>query len=204
MSRRSRRATPTLVSELNVLSTTPPVFRFLILVRTTACPLPGLWCWNSTTSKRPSGRWTTMPRRRSFVFVVSATRKLRSPRQVRQVLVPVARHDEKVLDAHAADAGQVHAGLDGDHHARLERPLRPRRKRRSLVDVETDTVAGRVHEMLRKAVALEGLARRSIDGHALGPRLHGGARRFERADDGVVHLHDLRRSLRSEPRACGV
>src|SRR2546425_12433765 len=119
MSRRSRRTISTFVSELKVLSTTPPDLRFRIFVRTTACPLPGLWCWNSMTSKRPSGSATTIPRRRSLVLVVSATRKLRSSRKVRQVLIPVVGHDEEILDAHAADAGQVHAGLDGDHHSGL-------------------------------------------------------------------------------------
>src|SRR5437660_513672 len=125
MSRRSRRATPTLVSELNVLSTTPPVFRLLILVRTTACPLPGLWCWNSTTSKRPSGRWTTRPRRRSFVAVGS--------RVVDQETVPIdlrvgrrgarlrrigARGDDG-LEGHGLGPRRPHGPLDSEREIEL-------------------------------------------------------------------------------------
>ena len=47
MSRRSMVAVSTLVSALNVLSTTLPDMTLFSLVRTKAGPLPGLTCWNS-------------------------------------------------------------------------------------------------------------------------------------------------------------
>src|SRR5581483_12335120 len=197
MSRRSSRATPTFVSELKVLSTTPPVLRFLILVRTTACPLPGLWCWNSMTSKSPSGRWTTMPRRRSLVFVCSA---IRSSRESRQVLIPDLGHDEEILDAHAADAGQVHTGLDRDEHSRFEHRVRSRCERGALVYVEADTVSRGMHEVVGVAVGFERLPRGGVDVGARDTGLHGFAARFERADDRVVHLSNLVGRVRPDPR----
>src|SRR5262245_54073850 len=67
MSRLSTEATSTLTSALNVLSTTLPDSTFLSLVRTTAPPLPGLWCWNHTTDHSCPSRLSTMPFLRSLV-----------------------------------------------------------------------------------------------------------------------------------------
>src|SRR5919202_6939401 len=67
MSRRSTLAVSTLVSELNVRSTTFPDRTCLSLVRTTVLPLPGLWCWNQTTDQSWPSRSSTMPFFRSFV-----------------------------------------------------------------------------------------------------------------------------------------
>src|SRR3954453_8298512 len=67
MSRRSTLAVSTLVSELNVRSTTLPDRTCLSLVRTTVLPLPGLWCWNQTTDHSWPFKSRTMPFFRSFV-----------------------------------------------------------------------------------------------------------------------------------------
>src|SRR5262245_46829012 len=67
MSRLSTLATSTLTSALKVLSTTLPDSTFFSLVRTTAPPLPGLWCWNHTTDHNCPSRLSTMPFFRSLV-----------------------------------------------------------------------------------------------------------------------------------------
>src|SRR4051794_31474534 len=76
MSRRSTLAVSTLVSELNVRSTTLPDSTCFNLVRTTVLPLPGLWCWNQTTDHSWPSRSRTIPFFRSFV---DATRCHLSP-----------------------------------------------------------------------------------------------------------------------------
>src|SRR5688500_5168332 len=65
------------------------------------------------------------------------------------------RDDQRVLDADAADAGEVDARLDGDRHARLQcngrrgadLPTRTvRTQERLLVDLQPDAVSGAVDE----------------------------------------------------------
>src|SRR6185436_4590378 len=70
--RLSTLATSTLTSALNVLSTVLPDSTFLSLVRTTAPPLPGLWCWNQMTCQSWPSRLRTMPFFRSFVVAMGA------------------------------------------------------------------------------------------------------------------------------------
>src|SRR6188472_3848892 len=64
-------ATSTLTSALNVLSTVLPDSTFFSLERTTAPPLPGLWCWNQMTCQSWPSRLSTMPFLRSFVVAMS-------------------------------------------------------------------------------------------------------------------------------------
>src|SRR5262245_50189194 len=70
MLRLSTLAVSTLTSALKVLSTILPDVTFLSLVRTTAPPLPGLWCWNHTTDHSCPSRLSTMPFLRSFVVAI--------------------------------------------------------------------------------------------------------------------------------------
>ena len=72
MVRLSTFATSTLTSALKVLSTVLPDSTFFSLVRTTAPPLPGLWCWNHTTCQSWPSRLSTMPFLRSFVVAMRA------------------------------------------------------------------------------------------------------------------------------------
>src|SRR3954462_8474236 len=62
----------TLTSALNVLSTVLPELMLFSLVRTTAPPLPGLWCWNQMTCQSWPSRLSTMPFFRSFVVAMRA------------------------------------------------------------------------------------------------------------------------------------
>src|SRR3954452_14707340 len=71
MVRLSTFATSTFTSALNVLSTTLPDSTFLSFVRTTAPPLPGLWCWNQTTDHSWPSRFRTMPFLRSLVVATA-------------------------------------------------------------------------------------------------------------------------------------
>src|SRR4051794_2576860 len=116
-------ASGTFSSARNVRSSTAPVRKFFSFVRTNAPPLPGFTCWNSTTVIRPSGRFRAMPFFRSLVetlTLLSSGGGLRRGGSHDQVLGElreghgrVVGDHEGVLDAHAADAGEVHAGLDG-------------------------------------------------------------------------------------------
>src|SRR3954471_7283160 len=162
MSRLSTVAVSTLVPALNVRSTTLPESTFLSLVRTKAPPLPGLTCWNSTTDHSCPSRLSTSPFLRSFVVATVASpsshvllrrsapsedqQVLRGCRQqFRRVDLEVA-HDEGVLDADATAAGQVDPGLDGHRRAGRQSTGRPDAQHRSLVDLQTDSVAEPVRE----------------------------------------------------------
>src|SRR3954462_6250502 len=70
MVRLSTLATSTLTSALKVLSTVLPDSTFFSLERTTAPPLPGLWCWNQMTCQSWPSRLSTMPFFRSFVVAM--------------------------------------------------------------------------------------------------------------------------------------
>src|SRR6187549_111352 len=74
--RLSTLATSTLTSALNVLSTVLPDSTFFSLERTTAPPLPGLWCWNQMTCQSWPSRLSTMPFLRSFVVAMRALVRL--------------------------------------------------------------------------------------------------------------------------------
>src|SRR6478735_5537585 len=65
-------ATSTLTSALKVLSTVLPDSTFFSLLRTTAPPLPGLWCWNQMTCQSWPSRLSTMPFFRSLVVAMRA------------------------------------------------------------------------------------------------------------------------------------
>src|SRR5215216_898732 len=71
MVRLSTFATSTLTSALKVLSTVLPDSTFFSFERTTAPPLPGLWCWNQMTCQSWPSRLSTMPFFRSFVVAMS-------------------------------------------------------------------------------------------------------------------------------------
>src|SRR4029453_12129441 len=114
-------------SARKVRSSTAPVRKFLSLVRTNAPPLPGFTCWNSTTVMSPSGRFRAMPFFRSLVETLTARSLARAGqpglddqllRELGEGHGTVARHHEGVLDAHATDAGEVHAGFDRHHVTR--------------------------------------------------------------------------------------
>src|SRR4051794_21641556 len=70
MVRLSTLATSTFTSALKVLSTVLPDSTFFSLERTTAPPLPGLWCWNQMTCQSWPSRLSTMPFFRSFVVAM--------------------------------------------------------------------------------------------------------------------------------------
>src|SRR6266436_7592253 len=109
-------ASRTFSSARKVRSSTAPPATFLSLVRTNAPPLPGFTCWNSTTVTRPSdGRFSAMP------FLKSLEEMLKGPRSQDEFLRKfgegigaVGGDDHRVLDAHAAHTGEIHAGLDRD------------------------------------------------------------------------------------------
>src|SRR4051812_16516652 len=77
MVRLSTLATSTLTSALKVLSTVLPDSTFFSLERTTAPPLPGLWCWNQMTCQSWPSRLSTMPFFRSFVVAMRAVQPSR-------------------------------------------------------------------------------------------------------------------------------
>jgi hypothetical protein len=66
-------AVSTFTSALKVLSTVLPDSTFFSLVRTTAPPLPGLWCWNQMTCQSWPSRLSTMPFFRSLVVAMRAS-----------------------------------------------------------------------------------------------------------------------------------
>src|SRR5436305_11383488 len=116
----------------NVLSTTDPAESDFSFGRTNAPPLPGLTCWNSTIRHVWPSSSMCIPFRNWLVETTSATAREGSelkgqtpkgpdPRlpNFDEVLPEAGQHvdavfadDRHVLDPHAADAGQVDAGLD--------------------------------------------------------------------------------------------
>src|SRR6185295_5449243 len=82
--------------------------------------------------------------------------------ELRQVAAAVLRDEDHVLDADAADAEVVEAGLDGHHRVRLEDAV-ARTDARRLVDVEADAVAGAVEEADHLAVARLGLVPEAVE-----------------------------------------
>ena len=68
--RLSTLATSTFTSALKVLSTVLPDSMFFSFERTTAPPLPGLWCWNQMTCQSWPSRLSTMPFFRSLVVAM--------------------------------------------------------------------------------------------------------------------------------------
>src|SRR4051794_18602788 len=82
MVRLSTLATSTLTSALKVLSTVLPDSMFFSFERTTAPPLPGLWCWNQMTCQSWPSRLSTMPFFRSFVVAM----RLLAPSRVGELI----------------------------------------------------------------------------------------------------------------------
>src|SRR6202050_5309408 len=132
MSRLSMIACSSFSSARYVRSITAPLRTFLSLVRTNAPPLPGFTCWNSTTLNRPSGRSRLMPFFRSLVETAMDVL-----RESGECACAVLGHDQGVLDADAAAARHVDAGLDGDDESGGEDSSAQLRHRRGLVDIET-------------------------------------------------------------------
>src|ERR1700728_961235 len=112
MSRLSMMACSSFSSAGYVRSITAPLRTFLSLVRTNAPPLPGFTCWNSTTLNRPSGRSRLMPFLRSLVETA-----MNVLREAGQCAGAVLGHDQGVLDADAAVAGNIDTRLDGDNES---------------------------------------------------------------------------------------
>src|SRR6478736_3573306 len=139
-----------------VRSATAPLRTFFRVVRTKAPPLPGLTCWNSTTSNRPSSRARAMPFLRSLVVMVGiglsswvpggAAAWGRLGSRVRGAVAEGAAtlrgDDDGRLHAHAAAGGKVDPRSDGDHVANGERSIARRAHPGRLMDVETHAVAG--------------------------------------------------------------
>ena len=80
---------------------------------------------------------------------------------------PLRRDDDGVLDAHAADAGEVDARLDRHDVADEQGITGRRRHSRRFVDLETDAVAGRVRERVGPTRVGDDVARRAVDVGAL-------------------------------------
>src|SRR4051794_5044346 len=80
----------------------------------------------------------------------------------RQVLDPIFRDDDVVLDPDAEAALEVDARLDGDDVARDERVGRLSREARRLVDVEAETVAEPVAERALERRRVDHVARERI------------------------------------------
>src|SRR5262249_31412190 len=167
----------TFSSARNVRSSTAPVRKFLSFVRTNAPPLPGFTCWNSTTVMRPSGRFNAMPFFRSLVETLTLlSLGGGSDDQVLGELGEghgrVVGDHEGVLDADAADAGEVHAGLDGHHVTRGQGITRRPGHPWGLVDLEADAVARPVDERVGPAGFVDDGAARVVDSRALDSGSH--------------------------------
>src|SRR5947208_2417645 len=65
----------------------------------------------------------------------------------REHLGTVLADDDEILDAHAAQSGEVDPGLDGDHVPGLERPFRRRAQDWKLVHLEPDSMAETVENL---------------------------------------------------------
>src|SRR5215207_3538277 len=170
-------ASGTFSSPRNVRSTTAPPDTFLSLVRTNAPPLPGLTCWNSTTVTRPSdGRFRAMPFLKSLDEMLNEQSSGESDDQVlgegRERLGAVRGDDHRVLDAHAAHTGEIHAGLDRDDRTGFQGITGTRGHSGLLVDLETHPVAGAVHERIGPSRGRDHLSARAVDGRAVGSGAH--------------------------------
>src|SRR5262245_58390942 len=167
-------ASGTFSSARKVRSSTAPPATFLSLVRTNAPPLPGFTCWNSTTVTRPSdGRLSAMPFFRSLVEMLKEqSSDDQVLRKCGEGIGAVGGDDHRVLDADAADASEVHAGLDLDDRTGFQGITGTRGHSRRLVDLEADTVAGAVHERVTPPRGFDHLATRAIDGRAVGAGVH--------------------------------
>ena len=110
---------------------------------------------------------------------------------LRQDVPPVLGDDHEVLDAHATDAGQVDARLDGHDMARDEpRPAGPCKPRR-LVDVEPDAVPEAMAEVVAVARGGDDVAGDRVDLATGRARLDGVQRGDLRAQDERVGLLEL-------------
>src|SRR2546421_7155530 len=152
MSRLSTVAVSTFTPALNVLSTTLPDSTCLSLVRTNAGPLPGFTCWNSTTDHSWPSRFSTRPFFRSLVLATERSSPALYDKELlggqRQKFGNIVPHDERVLDANTAPAGQVHARFNGDCHAGRKSTFARLGQRGRLVDLQPDAVSQPVQELL--------------------------------------------------------
>src|SRR5262245_6670 len=80
--------------------------------------------------------WWGIGRDSSFPRRASASDGARFPREAGEHGGAVVRHQHVVLDPHTAPAGDVHAGLDGHDHARLQHVLRVGTDARGLVNLQ--------------------------------------------------------------------
>src|SRR5215207_761754 len=168
---------------------------FLTFVRTNAPPLPGFTCWNSTIRQTSPSSWMCMPFLNWFVLTISATgRASVAPgsgdldqvlREAAQHVDAAVAHDDEVLDAHAALAGRVDAGLDREDVAWLEHVGRLGPRARRLVDEQADAVAEAVAEQALELGCVDRLARQRVRlpaGHPGGDAVDGaGLRRVAHA-----------------------
>jgi hypothetical protein len=104
---------------------------------------------------------------------------------------PLLRHQHGVFDADAAEAFQVHAGLDGDCHACFQAALVALAEARRLVDLESQAVAGGMDESFVEPIAAEHFAGGGIHcrgARAGADRVDAGELRFQHRLVSALHL----------------
>src|SRR6266511_5234194 len=187
----TRMARPTFSSCLKVRSRTAPVFRLRSLVRTTAWPFPGLWCRKSRTVHSWPSSSRVIPFFRSLVETLTiAPSMLRAagrtgggpvrgsqdhevPGGPRHGPAAGLRDLHHVLDAHAPQAGDVHARLDRDHRPDGEDVLGLGPQGGSLVDLQPHAVPQRMGELLAPPGLVDDRPRRGVGLAPGDARLHG-------------------------------
>src|SRR5690606_28459285 len=123
-----------------------------------AAPLPGFTCWNSSTEKMSPSTSMVRPVLKSFTEITGfppqglLTNHYKIFGGMCQQFRPVFRDQDVVLDADAAETGDVDARFHGDDHARHEKDVPAHRESRLLVDVQPDAVAGAMAEAVAVAV----------------------------------------------------
>src|SRR5207247_1148279 len=109
----------------------------------------------------------------------------------REHVRPVGGHHHEVLDPHAEAPGDVHARLDGDDGAGLERRLVALGQARLLVDLQPDAVAEAVAELVAVAGLVDDRPRHRVDLPPGAPGAHGVQARLLGALDEPVDLGGL-------------
>src|SRR5215469_2250868 len=100
-------------------------------------------------------------------------------------------YNHVVLNSNPAKPRYVDAGLDGDHHALLERRPFAATEPRHLVHFKAETVPCTMSEVASQAVPLENPPCRAINFLGLNAGPNRVFRRFHSFEDGAIHLPDL-------------
>ena len=130
----------------------------------------------------------------SFWFILSAV--LQSQQRFvgrRQSLRAALGHQHHIFDPYAAHFGQINAGLDGNHHSRLQCFRLLLADTRRLVDLQTHPVSRRMREVFLQLRPREHLARRCVYVLATYARSHRSLGRFMRFQHCLVDLPLARR-----------